>query len=175
MNENKAKIHYLTGDLTKPQGAPGAKFIFHCCNDEGFFGAGVSGALSRKWKLVETAYRHWAKRLQADGDKLPLGAIQSVDVEPDIRVINLIGQRGIRSKDNPVPVDYRALVDGFEKIAREAIARKATLHCPKIGSGLAGGDWDHIEKLLSVCFVEKGLDVFVYTLPEKRAGQSTLF
>lgn len=38
------------------------------------------------------------------------------------------------------------------------------LHCPKFGSGLAGGNWDFIQELILDCWVKEGLNVTVYSL-----------
>jgi hypothetical protein len=35
---------------------------------------------------------------------------------------------------------------------------------PKIGSGLAGGDWNKIERIIIEELVDKGVKVFVYEL-----------
>ena len=171
MNNKTGSLTYLTGDATKPQG-DGMKFILNSCNSLGFWGKGFVLSLSKRWKLPERAYLQWAARVKEQKDVLPLGAVQTVVVEDDIKVINIIGQNGIRSASNPKPVDYRALVDAFEKIAPEALRANAAVHCPRIGAGLGGGDWDHIEKLLRICFVDKGVNVFVYDLPDAKTQKS---
>ena len=173
MKNEPGVLTYLTGDATQPQG-DGMKFLIHSCNSIGRWNAGFVKALSKRWKLPERAYLQWAARVREQNDLMPLGAIQTVVVEADIKVINIIGQSGVRSADNPKPVDYGALVDAFDKIAVEALKLNAAVHCPRLGAGLGGGDWNHIEKLLEVCFVNKGINVFVYDLPAAKT-QKNLF
>jgi hypothetical protein len=50
-------------------------------------------------------------------------------------------------------------------MARE---EKATLHMPRIGTGMAGGSWDRVEELLAIAFRELGLKVTIYDLPQVR-------
>ena len=41
-------------------------------------------------------------------------------------------------------------------------AEKVSIHAPKFGAGLAGGDWKQIEGFVQRCLVDKGLDVTIY-------------
>jgi hypothetical protein len=134
------KINYVDGDATQPQGE-GIKFIIHCCNDIGAWGAGFVLALSKRWSKPEEYYR--ALR------HYHLGATQNVQVEDDIYVINMIGQHGVGpdSDGNP-PVRYVALMQCLEQVNQDAEHVGASVHCPKFGSDLAGGDWNVIETIL---------------------------
>ena len=89
-------INYLTGDATAPQGS-GPKIIVHVCNDVGGWGKGFVVAVSRRWKEPEKQYRAWKK--DPSDQPFELGEVQFVQVEDDIWVANLIGQRGMNSAD----------------------------------------------------------------------------
>lgn len=155
-------LHYLTGDATLPQG-DGPKIIVHICNDIGAWGAGFVLALSRRYPEPETEYRHWyAGREQND---FVLGAVQFVSVGPDIWTANLIGQHGIRRKNGDPPVRYDAIRAGLSKVAAFAIEVGATIHMPRIGAGLAGGDWNIIAEILTEEVIARGVSVNVYDLP----------
>ena len=56
-----SKINYVLGDATQPEG-PRPLIIAHIVNDRGGWGAGFSGALSRRWPMAEQRYREWASR-----------------------------------------------------------------------------------------------------------------
>lgn len=146
-------IRYKVGDATQPCG-DGIKLIVHCCNTLGAWGAGFTAALSKRWPQPETYYRAMAKR--------DLGAVEIVHVEHETFVANLIGQEGLAGQATLPPIRYEALGKGFESIASWAMKRKASVHMPRIGCGLAGGDWDCVEPLLDEYFVARSISVTVY-------------
>ena len=150
-------LTYVRGDATNPPG-PGEKLIVHVCNDIGAWGAGFVLDLSRRWPQLEGAYRTWHHK------GLQLGNVQFVRVELDLAVANLIGQCGIRSANNPHPLDYGALEKGLVTVAEWALEHGATIHMPRIGCGLAGGSWDRVEALVMTCLCGRGLGVTVYDL-----------
>ena len=131
-------INYLIGDATQPQG-DGNKFIVHIKNNIGVWGAGFVMALSRRWPEPEREYRKLTK------EQLTLGTIQLVKVEPDIHVINMIAQEGIRSINDIVPpIRYNALKECLERATLVVMLYNGSIHMPRIGAGLAGGDWNII-------------------------------
>jgi O-acetyl-ADP-ribose deacetylase (regulator of RNase III) len=146
-------IKYIKGDATQPQGS-GSRIIAHCCNDEGRWGAGFVKALTRRWPDSENAYRLWFRtgrmlngKVQAIG-KFALGSVQFVEVEPKLWVANLIGQHGIRRANNKAPIRYEAIQSGLFKINLQAKLHNASIHMPRMGAGLAGGDWSRIEEII---------------------------
>lgn len=157
-------IEHLIGDATNPVGDKGMKFIAHCCNNIGAWGAGFVLALSRRWGMPELMYRKWAQEKPFDMRE-SLGKVQVIPVERDIMVVNIIGQEGTGFKDGVAPIRYDAIKTGFEKIQEvmEGHSKKnPTLHLPRIGAGLAGGDWDKIEEIIKETVK---FPVNVYTLP----------
>jgi O-acetyl-ADP-ribose deacetylase (regulator of RNase III) len=138
-------IKYVKGDATSPQG-DGKKVIAHICNDIGAWGAGFVLALSKKWKHPENVYKSCYR------SGLVLGDIQIATVAQDIVVINMIAQSGIYTKlndKNLPPIRYDALERCLEKVNQYCIDYNATLHAPRFGAGLAGGDWNEIEKIIN--------------------------
>jgi O-acetyl-ADP-ribose deacetylase (regulator of RNase III) len=152
-------ITYLKGDATNPQ-AKGVKIICHVCNDVGGWGKGFVLALSKRWDEPEAAYRAW----YADGTGFALGAVQFVQVEPYVWVANLIGQRGTRTGSSGPPVRYEAIAAGLEKVAAKAKELGASVHMPRIGCGLAGGEWAKVEPLIEEHLCSAGVAVTVYDL-----------
>ena len=155
------KLTYLTGDATNPQG-DGLKMIIHICNDKSGWGAGFVVALSKKWKKPEEIYRADAKCC------LTLGNVHFITVEKDIMVCNMIAQHGMgKNKDGHPPIRYDALIDCLRKVNLTAIRLGATIHAPRIGAGLAGGNWTIIEAIIKQ---ECTPDVFIYDLPKKNTN-----
>ncbi|MFD9655561.1 macro domain-containing protein [Streptomyces mirabilis] len=154
-----SEITYVRGDATAPS-VKGVKLIAHVCNDIGGWGKGFVLALSRRWPEPEAAYRAW-HRDRAHND-FGLGATQFVQVEKYVWVANLIGQRGIRTGSKGVPVRYEAIDTGLAHVATKAAALDASVHMPRIGCGLAGGNWSRVEPLIMRRLVERGVAVTVY-------------
>ncbi|MFJ1609281.1 macro domain-containing protein [Streptomyces sp. NPDC088253] len=154
-----SEITYVRGDATAPS-AKGVKLIAHVCNDLGGWGKGFVLALFRRWPEPEAAYRAW-HRDRAHND-FGLGAAQFVQVEKYVWVANLIGQRGIRTGSKGVPVRYEAIDTGLAHLAAKAAELDASVHMPRIGCGLAGGDWSRVEPLIMRRLVERGVAVTVY-------------
>lgn len=152
-------ITYVIGDATKPQG-DGPKILCHICNDDGGWGKGFVIAISKRWKQPEAMYRQWFRGRNENG--FALGAVQFIQVEGDLWIANMIGQhkRGI-TKAGP-PIRYDAVATCLDHVAAKALELGASLHMPRIGCGLAGGEWSVIEKLLSEHCVRAGLSITVY-------------
>ena len=155
-------INYLIGDATDPQGT-GSKIIIHCCNDIGAWGAGFVKALSARWPEPEAEYQ----RLHQSQGGFKLGTVHFVEIKgvPGLCVANMIGQKGIKNRSgNDVPVRYPALYDCLEEVAKFASANAATVHAPRFGAGLAGGDWRIIECIVEKTLIQRGISVTVYDL-----------
>ena len=143
-------IHYLKGDATEPEGY-GDKLIIHVCNNQGAWGAGFVLALSRKWKAPEYYYRRKRKH--------SLGNVQFVQVEignrNNITVANMIAQ--VLNDKNGVNLRYMALYKCLLIVNEYAVKNKCTIHAPRFGAGLAGGNWKLIEQKIN-----RAIDVPIY-------------
>ena len=155
------KIDYVKGDATEPIGE-GKKLICHCCNDIGGWGSGFVVALSKKWDDPEIEYRRWANDNNYNKPFM-LGQVQYVRVERDIAVANMIGQSGVGGFHELSPIRYGAIEECLIRI-REAwrVKKDFSLHCPRFGAGLAGGDWDSIEHILERVFKDEDINITVY-------------
>jgi len=156
-------IKYIKGDATEPIQKPA--MICHMCNDIGKWGKGFVLALSNKWPVTREKYIAWHKGLITNYSlDLPLGELQSVKVEDDIWVYNMIAQEGIYTKDGKPPIRYEALAKCLITIHVIACMKKRSIHMPRIGCGLAGGEWDKVKNLINLTLSEH--DVYVYDLPK---------
>jgi len=158
-------IQYVTGDATNPK-AEGSRIIVHVCNDIGGWGRGFVLALSDRWASPEREYRDWHKR--RSDPPFELGQVLFVEVDSQLWVANMIGQRDTRSRGGRPPVRYEAIREGLGRVADYAFEQNASVHMPRIGCGLAGGDWTKVEQLIEETLCSRSVDVTVYDLPEKK-------
>lgn len=163
------KLNYIEGDATAPTD-DGPRIIAHVSNDIGAWGRGIVQAISRRWPAPEREFRRWHR----EAATFRLGAVQLVPVEPRLWVANMVGQHGIMTKrglktgagyepEAGPPIRYEAIRECLGTLAGHARERGASVHMPRIGCGLAGGEWSRIEPLL----IEQlgDVPVFVYDLP----------
>ena len=150
-------IQYLIGDATQPTG-DGNKIIAHVCNDVGAWGNGFVLAISKRWIRPRTEYLHWGYQ-----HSLKLGTVQLVKVERAIWVANLIAQRDTVPLDGLPPIRYDALTECLKHLGFHARRLHATLHMPRIGCGVAGGQWEQVKLLIADTLPDS--EVFVYDLP----------
>lgn len=162
-----AELRYVIGDATEPIG-DGPKVIPHITNNIGAWGAGFVLALSKKWPRVRQAYLDAHKNGLSVVD---LGRVQWVVAgSDDLLVANMCAQEGIHhnTKIDRPPIRYAALARCMDEVCDFASplgGRKAySVHAPRFGAGLAGGDWATIEGLILELWVDRGLDVTIYDL-----------
>lgn len=149
-------ITYLKGDATDPQ-AKGAKIIAHICNNMNGWGRGFVLAVSKRWKEPEIDYRNWYRH----GPDFDLGKVRYVKVRDDIHVANMLGQQGMKTGSKGPPIRYEALRKCLIDVHKTAQEYGATVHMPRIGTGLAGGKWDIIGPMIEEIFTNS-VQVYVY-------------
>lgn len=165
-------IRYIRGDATAPE-ADGNKVLVHVCNDMGAWGAGFVLAISKRWPEPERAYREWAARCPKQTVEttvgmstlpmMPLGEAQFVKVEDDTWVANMIGQHLVWGVGGRPPIWYDAVRAALRRVAMFALGSTASIHMPRIGCGLAGGEWRIMGEIVEA---ELGhLSVTVYDWP----------
>lgn len=148
----EATLRYVKpGDATRPK-ADGFKLIVHCCNNRRAWGKGFVTAIDKRWSRPRDVFSR---------STTMLGTVSYACVEDDIAVANVIGQDGY-GVDGRCYVLYEALREGFRRVFAVARTYSASVHCPRLGCGLAGGRWDAVERLLREEFVAKGVSVTVY-------------
>ena len=158
------KINYVKGDATSPTG-DGYKCICHICNDIGAWGAGFVLALSKKWKGPEADYRYYASKKDTK-----LGSMHVCTVEENVCVVNMVAQHGIGWDRGVPPISYDALAVCLEKVAEFILVGdtkstlKGSVHMPRIGCGLAGGEWPAVEVIIIDKLCRLNIPVFVYDL-----------
>jgi O-acetyl-ADP-ribose deacetylase (regulator of RNase III) len=162
-HNSKGLLRFVKGDATQPQSGK-LKYILQIVNNEGAYGAGFSGAVKARWPKVELEYRQWWREKYG---KLKLGDIQEIQVTSDLIVVNMVAQDGVVSYKNKKPIKYDALKTCLAKIGKEMVNYNSSVHIPRIGCGLAGGEWEEVEKLITEELLERGINVTVYDLEEE--------
>lgn len=159
-------ILFTKGDATKPTGSD-TKIIVHVCNDVGAWGGGFVLAVSQRWAEPEAQYRNWFRNKvgvetdtvkygsmenhpnNADEKIFKLGNVQFVKVSEAIWVANMIGQKNVSHDASGLPpIRYEAIAECLKKVVHFAKSKNASVHMPRIGSGLAGGNWEDIEEII---------------------------
>lgn len=85
-------------------------------------------------------------------------------------VANMVAQFGFDFVNGQPPIRYKALQQCLNNVAVAATLLDASVHMPKIGCGIAGGDWSVIEPIITYTLESKGIPVFVYTLPDSKGS-----
>lgn len=158
-----SKITYVVGDATNPIGED-RKVICHVSNDLGGWGSGFVLALSKKWKEPEAMYRTLVER--------PLGLVQFVKVNDDITVANMIAQHktGFDKTTGFPPIRYYAVRKCLAIVNDYCQLIGASIHAPRFGAGLAGGNWGEIEHIIEDVIT---VPMYVYDLPVKEIIDSS--
>ncbi|MGE7954904.1 macro domain-containing protein [Lysinibacillus xylanilyticus] len=144
---NESQINYLKGDASLP--LEENTLIIHVVNILGLWGKGFVLSLSKQFPVAKKEYLIWSK----DKDAFRLGEVQFVCLgqQKNTFIANMLAQKGVRKnyKDSTTYIDYDALRLCLKKVARFSLKNRLSIQMPKIGSGLAGGDWTEIEKIIN--------------------------
>lgn len=139
--------------------------IVHGCNCMNTMGAGIARDIKQAWpKAYEVDKK--TKR----GDRSKLGTYSRADVIlqipdgggykiQDLIILNAYTQYDYRHTDGP-PVDYEAIKRVFTQINQNFKGKKIGI--PKIGAGLAGGDWKEISQIIKQVTPDIKLSVIIY-------------
>lgn len=136
--------------------------LIHGCNDCGRWGSGFAGSLSRRTVIPEMRYRQQMRK----EPRLGLGDIVLVTLNPNWYVANCITQKDIiTNKPNGyIPFRPEALRTCLKKLKgwldKQPFVYKVQM--PKVGAGLARGNWIEIQQIIQTELVNRGIDVTVY-------------
>ena len=142
-------IYIQEGDATLPDFDEnyGLTIIAHVVNDAGIMGAGFAQALSNRYPASKGYYL----KIYAE-QGLELGKCIHCPVRETLSVSHMIAMHGVASQSNPNPLDYKHLRTCLKKVHDRAQKYNAIVHMPKIGAGLARGNWDIIYPMIEEIF-----------------------
>lgn len=152
-------IYYRIGNLLEQ---PDINVLIHCCNIYCTMQAGV--ALSIKNKYPE-AYQ--ADKKTKYGDKSKIGTFSWARTSDDKIICNLYTMKGLGTKERQL--DYEAFYSCLEQI-RDLInnsTKSYKIGIPyKIGSDLAGGDFEVVKSMINSVFGGYDIPVIICVLPK---------
>lgn len=173
-------INYKVGDLfeaIKKVDKDKRVIVAHCCNNKGLFGSGFVIPLAKYFPEVKDIYLDWHKNGEYEhigGSKIKfqLGENQEVGVNEKLCVVNMIGQNGCISKENPKPISYEAIDVCFLKLSRflnmfKWLDQEYELHFPALGSKRAGGCWKKISDIINKHLPDDVVNIYTLNQQEK--------
>lgn len=135
-------MNYIKGDLLKLAQEGAFDVIAHGCNCFCTMGAGIAKGVAAAFPEAYAADRRTLK-----GDRAKLGTCTSARVtngHGTLVVVNAYTQYDFRGRG--VRADYEAIRSCLRWMANSFPGQRIGL--PKIGAGLAGGDWSVIEAII---------------------------
>lgn len=151
----EGKMKTIKGDLIKLAKEGNFDWIIHGCNCFCTMEAGIAKAIRAEFP---EAYEGDCKTEKASKDKL--GSYSHAVVDKDghqIIVVNAYTQHDFKGPG--IKTDYNAIRAVFKKIKADFSGKR--IGYPKIGAGLAGGDWRIIAEI-----IDQELDGEDHTLVE---------
>lgn len=162
-------ITYRVGNLITAAQAGEVNVIAHGCN---CFNTMKSGIAPKVAEAFPEAWR--ADQATRRGDKDKLGKLTEAFVNDKLLVFNLYSQYTFTGrKEGKMDLDYWALRSALDMMAASLHAKCRILGMstkdlriglPKIGAGLAGGDWAIIYRMIENRL--RDFDVIIYVLKE---------
>lgn len=146
----------------------------HVCNNVDVFGGGFAAAVAKNYPAVKENYHLLGKTFLKNN----FGHVQFIDIPVKNKYghklvfANMIAQNGLPDRNNNKKrcLNYAALVRSMISVSsfikqysdknKNAEPIHFEIHCPKFGSGIAGGNWNFISDLIEDIWFKH--DVFVY-------------
>jgi len=131
-------LKYVDGDLLALGKAGEFDVIAHGCNCQNNMGSGIAKQIRQQFPEAWKADQKTKK-----GDKKKLGCAEGTVID-DLIVVNAYTQ--FTYGGGKCHADYKAIKNVMAEINWRFKGMRVGL--PKIGAGLAGGDWDLIEAII---------------------------
>lgn len=146
----------INGDIREAKSG----YILQGVNAQGKIGAGLAKSIIKTWPDVK---HHYMQNYKNGGDFLFLGSHHFVFCTDEVNlrkeelwVVNMVTQE-YYGRDGFLYFSYAAfetaLVNTIRIINKNAkssfIDTPKTIHFPKIGCGLAGGDWEVVKEIIT--------------------------
>lgn len=145
-------LEYKKGDVLNG----GEEVIVHGCNCFNTMGAGLASRI-----FTEAPFAWEADQRTERGDRSILGSYTLGIAKSGATIINAYTQ--YRFGSNGADVNYDALELVIRKVCLDFPNKVIAM--PRIGCGLAGGDWSRVEAILVRVSEETGSTIRVYELP----------
>ena len=118
-------------------------FIIQGVNAQGKMGKGLAKSIYDRWPNVKSEY---INEYFDNNDFFHLGSFHIVNIKDNLNVVNIVSQE-YYGNDGRQYVSYPAIEVALINLIRLINKNKweKIIHVPKIGCGLAGGNWDVIK------------------------------
>ena len=139
-------MKYIKGDIIELADSGNYDVVFHGCNCQNTMGSGVAKALRDRWPEI---YEADCKTPKGSPFKLGQASVANVLTKSGktIRIFNAYTQYNYLPR-GVLHFEYGALISFLYEL-EELLQPGQKVLIPKIGSGLAGGDWTIIEGILN--------------------------
>jgi hypothetical protein len=167
----KGNIFQFARSLINAESFGTSVLIPHVCNNVNAFGAGFAKCVADEYPIAKANYHMLGPSFLKNnpGHVQIVEAEQSSQYNHKILIANMICQNGLKNHKNPRPLNYYYLVKSMANIGQYVRTFKKNdpslniqIHCPKFGSGLAGGNWNFIKCLIEDMWL--GIPTYVYEL-----------
>ena len=178
------KLKYIKGDATIPQDSDGViTVICHCCNAFGGWGRGFVLSLGKTYPKAKNDYVDFCQPYQHSNEKRNelMGKVCLSKTNDKVYIANIIGQyyysrnqndfrnqAGVNPNYLPSKSDRFVNYDSIRRGIRQLVSLMDGLNfivqMPKIGCGLAGGNWKIIEKIIVEELSVNDIQIYVYEL-----------
>ena len=136
-------------------------YICHQVNCRGVMGAGLAKQIKEKWPWIYDIYK---RTCDSNIPRNLLGTSEFIRGNDMVYIVNMYAQ--IDYGRDKCYTDYKAFKYCLMEIAKNVDKEKDIIRFPyKIGCGLAGGDWNIIQKLIYEILGEYNVEF--YTLDSK--------
>jgi O-acetyl-ADP-ribose deacetylase (regulator of RNase III) len=165
-SESPGEIVEVLGDALAPRGR-GPRVVALVVNDKTpNWGGGVSLAARSRFPAAQEDFRRWAAESPRN---FALGRTRISEVGGDVHLASMIAQHGYGDSIKP-RIRYAALRECLGQVREFSERSGATVHMPKIGTGLSGGNWSIVSELIDEQLVSRGVRVTIYLLPKRGGG-----
>lgn len=159
-------LSYVMGDATLPPltDPKELRVIAHVCNTVNKWGKGFVVPLGQRYPGARTAYLKAASQ----AGKHLLGSVTWHLEDKTLLIVNMVAQEGIKGRGGPL-IRYDALAECLKRtvqLIQEKAAPYVSVHMPRIGCGLGGGDWKTVEAIIKRELCPHVSRCVVYHLPE---------
>lgn len=117
--------------------------------------SGIAKSITDEWSSVRVADDSTIK-----GDVNKLGTFTKAAVPFGV-VYNLYGQFGY-GRDK-IYTDYKAVEESLKNLVND-LYKPTKIGLPKLGCGLAGGDWEVVKEIIKGVFNETDHEVTIYSM-----------
>ena len=144
-------IAEVKGDLFQPFAKKEFDLMVHGCNCFHSFGKGFAAIVKHKYPQAHTADKKTAK-----GSRAKMGTYSFAETDHGT-IINLYSQ--FHYGFGKVNCDVGAIKDGFALLNEQYKGK--TVCIPRIGAGLAGGDWSKIKQVIDSVTPDLNITLFI--------------